>query len=90
MIIETKKILETIISELYRDHMSTGKKQMLEVINNLAVFATWLPERQQEIYVTEVLQPILEAMEGSDSILLADRIKYELIPFIDRYLEEKK
>lgn len=87
-ITETIHTLQEIVTELYQNHISEGKKHMADVLENLAVFATWMTAEQQTIYVQNILQPIVEAMEGTDSVYLADIINYELIPFIGKNVEE--
>lgn len=80
---ETKKTLHEIATELYQNQFNKGKKHMLNVIGNLNQMAIYLSKEQSDVFVNIVLTPILDAMEGEDSVYLADLITYELIPFID-------
>lgn len=87
-ITDTIHTLQEIAIELYQNHISEGKKHMTDVLENLAVFAAWMTIEQQATYVQDILQPIVEAMEGTDGVYLADLISYELIPFIGKTVEE--
>lgn len=87
-IADTKNILMTIVTELYQNRVSMGKKRMADVLENLSVFATYMTVDRQIEYIQIILKPIMEAMEKEDGVYLADLIKYELIPFIEKTLEE--
>lgn len=87
-IADTKNTLMSIVTELYQNKVSEGKTHVANVLEDLGIIATWLTEEQQIEYIQTILRPIMDAMETEDGVYLADLINYELIPFIERTLED--
>lgn len=85
---DTKNTLMSIATELYQNKVSEGKKHVADVLEDLGIIATWLTEEQQIDYIQTILRPIMDAMETEEGVYLADLINYELIPFIERILED--
>lgn len=85
---DTKNTLMSIATELYQNKVPEGKKHVADVLEDLGIIATWLTEEQQIDYIQTILRPIMDAMETEDGVYLADLINYELIPFIERILED--
>lgn len=65
----------------YQDRMEEGKARVQLVIPELTLRASELSVPEQEQYINKALMPMLSAMEGTDSVYLADVIYYELLPF---------
>lgn len=78
-----KKKLEEIADTLYKGDNMNGIAHMSNVIPDIAVFASDMPdeEARQEM-LDNALAPLLEAMEQEDGTLMADIISYELVPLL--------
>ena len=86
-IIELKKKLTEISDILYKGNVTQGIADINNVIPDIAVLASWLPDDEsREELINNALSPLLEAMEQGDPIATADIIVYELIAVMDKMI----
>ena len=75
--------LNAISDILYKGNTILGISKMNDVIPRIAKFAEEIDEEESRArLISDMLSPILEAMETQDGSMLADVISYELVEFI--------
>ncbi|MBQ8913104.1 MAG: hypothetical protein IJ054_03565 [Lachnospiraceae bacterium] len=78
------EVLKDIAGELYNGNTNAGISQMGNVLGDLLNYTEQMADDEREEFVTEVLKPLLDAMERKDAIEMADIITYELIEKINK------
>lgn len=79
---DTIERLLVIADVLYSGEAEKGIGMMSEVIPDLASMMELLDEELRQQFISEIISPILQAMESKDAVSLADIIKYELVELL--------